>query len=500
MTKPPTETLIDAKAETFLALRNVFKLGGSLLLTWGIAIAMRLVLPRYLGPTRFGMLTFADAFTAALLVALGLGVDVYVRKHVSVRPEHASDFFGGTLLIRASLMVGLMGVMSIVMRLTHRPTEVRMLVYLMAVAQFLVNVNATLSALLQARGRVGGLSLVQVIAKGIWAAGLLAAIALRADLWVYALVYVTSESLRSGALLVLVRRHLGLVVRVDASATKAMVLASLPYYLNTFATTAYGKLDLALLGVMASDSEVGWYAAAGVIAALTLLLTPLIEWVLMPTFARAAARSRGELFDRVRWATQLIIGVAIPASLFVSLGADLWVRVVFGHAFVHAALALRLLATTFVLTYVNIIYAITLLMLDRAWTLTLISIGGLVINATLNAVLIPRGLAFWGEGGGGAACALALLGTEIFVTSAMLRFVGRGAFDASTSKLLVKSLGACGVVVVVDRLAMNIGWARLAVDASLYVAIVAATGALRAREMVKVVSTAFARTAAGSSQ
>jgi O-antigen/teichoic acid export membrane protein len=488
----------EATSETLMALRNAMELGGSLLLTWGIAIGMRLVLPRYLGPSRFGTLTFADAFTGAFFVALGLGVDVYARKHVSVRPGHASDFFGGTLLLRAILTFGLVGTMALVMHLTHRPTQVQVLVYLLALAQFFLNVNATLSAFLHAKGRVGGLSIVAVVAKVVWAAGLLTAIALRADLWAFALAYVLSESIKSTALLVLARRHLGLEVRLDAAATKAMVLASLPYYLGAFATNAYGKLDLALLGVLGTDSEVGWYAAAGAVAGLTLLLAPLIEWALMPTFARAAARSREELYDRVRWATGLILAVAIPASLLVSLGAELWVRFVFGAAFAPASLALRILATTFVLTYVNIIYAITLVMLDRAWTLTLISVGGLIVNVGLNTWLIPHGLALagHGHGGGGAACALALLGTEVFVSSAMLRVVGRGAFDGPTVRMLAKSLAACAVVVAVDRLLAGLAWARLAIDASTYLAIVLATGALRVRELTKVVAAAVASRAA----
>ncbi len=104
----------------------------------------------------------------------------------------------------------------------------------------------------------------------------------------------------------------------------------------------------------------------------------------MPTFARAAARSREELFERMRSATLLVLNVVIPVSLFISVGADLWVRILFGAAFAPAAMAVRILATTFVLMYVGMIYAITLMMLERAWTLTVIAFGGLVVNVAIN--------------------------------------------------------------------------------------------------------------------
>jgi O-antigen/teichoic acid export membrane protein len=254
------------------------------------------------------------------------------------------------------------------------------------------------------------------------------------------------------------------------------VLFSLPYYLNTFATTAYGKLDVTLLALAGSGREVGWYGAASAIAGLSLLVTPLIGWVLMPTLARAAARSHHELFARIRRSLELILTVAIPASLFISLAADL---------------ALRILAPTFVVTYVATMYAITLLMLDRPWTLTAISAGGLVVNVLLNLALVRPSMALFGDGGGGAGCALAMLGTELFVTGAMVSIVGRRAFDGRALRVVAKTLLACLIVVFVDRLAAPIGWARLVLDAAVYLIAVIASGALRAGEVAGVVKEAL---------
>jgi len=479
------------QGETLLAVRNAIKLGGSLLLTLGVGIAVRLVLPRHLGPASFGVLTFADAFTTTFFVALGLGVDVYVRKHVSVRPEHASDFFGGTLVLRAAMTGLVVLAMSIVMRATHRPPDVRRLVYFFAVAQFLVSLNTTLSAMLQAKGNVGEMSLLSVVTKVAWAGGVLFALVSRGPLWEYAAALVASETVKCAGLWGLAQRHLGLVARFDGAATKAMVLASLPYYLANFASNVYGRLDVTILAVFATSREVGWYAASSTIANLALLVTPLIEWVLMPSFARAAARSREELFTRVRSATELVLGFVIPVSLFVSVGADVWVRVLFGAAFAPAAAAVRILATTFVLMYVGIIYGLTLTMLERAWTLTAILFGGLVVNVGLNLAIIRFSLAL-GDGAGGAGCALAVLGTEIAVTTAMIAVVGRHAFDRATLASLGKTVGACALVVLVDRLlAAPLGAARMALDVAVYAVTVIMTGALRTRALAAVVVTAF---------
>ena len=483
--------------DTLLATRNALKLGVSLLFTWGIALAMRFWLPRHLGPERFGALSFADAFAATFFVALGLGLDPYVRKEVSLRPAHASDFFGGMFVLRIGAAAAVIAAMGVSMEAAHRPPEVRRVVYLFAFAQFFVTTNATLSALLQAKGSVDGASMLAIATKIVWALGVLAAIAVGVGLWGLAVAYVLSEVIESVALFVLARRHLPLAFRVDVGATKAIVLLCLPHYLNTVATTAYGKLDVTLLELADGSREVGWYAAASSIASCCLLATPLIGWVMMPTLARAASRSRGELFARIHRSTELILTVAIPAAVFLDLGSDLAVRFLFGAAFAPAGLALRILAPTFVVTYVAIVFAVTLVMLDRAWTLAAISLAGLVVNVLLNLALVPRTRAWLGDGGGGVGCALALLGTEVFVTSAMVSFVGRGALDRRTFATVAKSLAAGVVAVGVDRFAAPLGWTRLALAGVAYLIVVVATGALRPSEIAGVLTAALGHRARG---
>ena len=134
-------------------------------------------------------------------------------------------------------------------------------------------------------------------------------------------------------------------------------------------------------------------------------------------------------------------------------------------------------------TYVAIVFAITLVMLERVWTLTAISLAGLVVNVLLNLAIVRPSMARFGDGGGGAGCALAMLGTELFVTTAMVSLVGQGAFDRRTAFVVVKSLGACAVTLAADRFAAPVGWARLGLDAIIYVVVVVATGALRVGEI-----------------
>src|SRR5262245_44166244 len=80
------------RSDVGTALRNALKLGSSLFATWTVALLLRFLLPRFLGPEQFGTFNFSDNFSATYFTLLGLGVDTYIQKEMPVRPQHASDF------------------------------------------------------------------------------------------------------------------------------------------------------------------------------------------------------------------------------------------------------------------------------------------------------------------------------------------------------------------------------------------------------------------------
>lgn len=488
---------VDARSAVFLAIKNAFTLGGALVCTWSIGLAMRVVIPRHLGPTLFGELNWSDAFTATFFVVLGLGVDQYIRKEVAVRPEIASEFWGGVSVVRVVVTGGIFAAIWAIVRASHRSADLTVTVFLYALTQFVVTSNLTLGAMLHAKGRVRGMSALSVVTKVIWAVGVMAAIMARTGLWGYGVAYFVSEAVEVFVLTWLAHRHLDLVFRIDAKATRHVLLRSLPYSVTGIATAAYGTLGVSLLEFTAGSKEVGLYGAAWTVASLTLLATPILGWVLTPMLARAASRSRTELLEHVCRSMELILTIALPVSLLINLGADVWIVAVFGAPFASATITLRVLSTMFVLTYMAIIYSTALIMLERAWTLTWISVGGLIVNGLLNLLLVGHFATALGEGGGAAGCGAATLLTEVVVCVGMGVATGPGAFDRRSVVMLLKSLAVYAIVLGVHVALIPLHSWRLAVDGVLYAVLAIAIGALRPKEMISTVREAMqARTPA----
>jgi O-antigen/teichoic acid export membrane protein len=373
---------------------------------------------------------------------------------------------------------------------------VQVLVYVYGFACFATAMNMTFAALLHAQGTVDELSVLNIVSKAVWASGTLLALVLRWPLAAIPGALLVSETLKLVVSARLVQKHLKVRWRLDGPAMRLALLASLPMFLNTAAHTIYNKLDVSILAVVAGDREVAWYGAASLLAGLTLIIAPMIGWVLMPLFAKARARSEDEYTSILRRSLELVLSFAIPSSLFMALGSELWVSLLYGEKYAPAAASLRLLSPLFVLTYVAMLNAHSLILTGRAWSQAFISIGGVLVNPLLNWLFVPPAMRWFGLGGAGRGAACAQLGTELLVTAAMMRLVGLRAFDRRTLVMLLKTAAVCLVVWLLD------GWlvprlhpiARLLADFGVYAALLLASGAVRVRETIDFARTSLART------
>ena len=490
----PHESGSNLRSDVGLSIRNALKLGMGLLGSWAVALGIRLALPRFLGIAPFGEFQFADSFTTAAFILMGLGVETYTRREITTRREHASEYLGGTLLLSTVIAAVVMVVALIALRAAGKTDRVLALVFLLGIAQVLTNTNLVFAALLHSVGEVNELSYLNVVSKLMYGAGITVALVGGYSVVGVAVAMLASESLRFFCLGFLARKHVRLRFRVDAVALRKVLIASFPFFLGAVATTMYSRIDISIMSFLTSDTEVGWYGAASTLAGISLLLSPLISWVLLPLTTRAAARSEAELMLVSRRAMELILVVAFPVSLFLGVGADYLITGAFGAAFAPAEMSLRILAPTFILTYAAIVTATLLVRLGRGWSVTWVSVAGMVLAPSLNLWLVPLCFAKFGPGGAGIGAAISLTGTELFTTIMMCYLLGKLAFDRRLVVALLKTFLIGAIVVVGDYLMMglHLGIWRLLIDAVFYFGAVTLSGALDVRGGLALARSAIA--------
>jgi hypothetical protein len=126
------------------------------------------------------------------------------------------------------------------------------------------------------------------------------------------------------------------------------------------------------------------------------------------------------------------------------------------------------------------------MILDRSWTITVISVVGLLLLPLFTLVAVPLTKTM-GLGGAGMGCAIAMTARELTIVCIFLYFLGKRAVDGRAASGTIKSLVVCGIVVAVDRMFLvSLGPARLAIDAAIYAFLAVALRIVRPGDIVTV--------------
>jgi len=155
---------------------------------------------------------------------------------------------------------------------------------------------------------------------------------------------------------------------------------------------------------------------------------------------------------------------------------------------------LRVLAIVTLLTYVSIVAAYALAVLNFTWRMSLTFLGAMLLNPTCNFLLIRHMLTKLGPGGGGAACATASLITEVAILISLLTALGPRTVDRRLMVSATKSIVAAAAIVTIDHILLRpMGPVRLAVDAGVYVVLILASGAFDFRGLLGLARSAMSQ-------
>jgi O-antigen/teichoic acid export membrane protein len=280
------------------------------------------------------------------------------------------------------------------------------------------------------------------------------------------------------------RREAGLQYRIDVRAVRTAVVASAPYFVTAVALGVQTNLGTTVLEYVGRDErEEGFFVADLNLSNLCMMLAPLLMSVVMPMLSRAYARSEANGFGMLRRSLEGLVIVVAPLTVLTSAGADVLVHLAFGDKYASAATGLSILSLVFVMTYLDTMLAIALAIIGRGWSVTLITVGSVLVNAVLILIFVPIGRKLLGPGGECAGAAASVIATEVCVFVGMVTRFEESPLDGRIIRVVVKSVIIGAVVLLADRQLRAIGPIRLAVDASLYAAMALALRVVRIAEL-----------------
>lgn len=347
------------------------------------------VLAREAGQDGLGALVLAFAFLFVVMTPAGLGFDGWYLREASRDRAAIDRHFYDLLALKLAMSVPVLALGFAAMALLGYDAQVRETVYVLSVGIVFEQLAKTLHSVFNAVERSGLLGATLVVQRVLGTALGIGALAAGYGVVTVAAAYSVGAVVAFALGLVLVHRH---VARprpgVRRSTWPGLVRTTAPYAMQSVLNGLLARLDTLLLSVLATQAAVGRYGAAYRLLETTLFAA----WALNGAFAAMYAYLGRDTTPTIATAfhRSLKAGLVLLTPLAVAAGllAEPACRLAFGDDFAAAAGPLRLLAPVIVLQCLVILASSLLISRLGPRPLLRITLGVVVLNVVLNAVLI----------------------------------------------------------------------------------------------------------------
>ncbi|MDO5702764.1 MAG: flippase, partial [Lachnospiraceae bacterium] len=190
------------------------------------------------------------------------------------------------------------------------------------------------------------------------------------------------------------------------------------FFAMACATTVYTHLDVVMLGLMTTKTDVGYYNAAVRIKSILVSIVTSLGAVLLPRASYYIEKGRTDEFERIsRKALNFVFVMALPMTVYFMLFAGEGIGFLSGAAYAPSVLPMQIIMPTLLFIGITNIFGIQILVpLGREKDVLYSEIAGAVVDFALNMLLIPR------LGAAGAAIGtLAAEGVVLMWQAAVLR-------------------------------------------------------------------------------
>jgi O-antigen/teichoic acid export membrane protein len=380
----PTQTMRAALANiSWAGLDRFIRLLGALLV--GTAVA------RALGPSRFGVFSYAYAAYALFNIVSNLGLDLLVIKDIALDPDSEGESLGTAFVLKvaASLVTTVAAVVFVAVVKPHDRVilEITALLSIASIFQGLEVVGFCFQAKLKSRLSFVPTTLVFLAANAARVVAIVTHAQLLTFAWIAALEIALTQ-IFVGLSYASDRRR---IPRWRFNRTKAVrfLHEGYPLLLSSFLIVIYTRSDQIILGHFCPSATVGDYSAAVKVSEVWYSVPLILCGSVMPQLARLRESHlmRYQANLQKLYNTLALLGVIV--AILVTLFGKTIITLAFGSQYGAAYPILSVYIWANVFVFVGIAGSQQMIFEGLAKVQLQRSLAGAILNVMLNFALIP---------------------------------------------------------------------------------------------------------------
>lgn len=371
---------------------NTLWLFSDRLIRMGVGLVVGVWVARYLGPSGYGLLSFAGSYVMLFSAVALFGLESLVVRELVTEPGNSPAVLGTTFAIRlaSGVFAYLLAVGTIMLA---RPADrTALLLVALLGSSLLFQATEVIDLWFQSRVSSRYTVMARVVAFISSALAKIACVMAGASLAAVG-VATAFEALLAACVMAIVYRIRGERVtawRWDGAQFRTLLGSAVPMVLSGIVLMIYLRVDQVMLGALASAEQVGFYAAAVRISEVWYFVPTAIVSSVFPRIVELRAGDEAQFQRKLQRLYNLLAFLGYAVALPVTLLAPWLVRLLFGSAYQPAAPLLAVLIWAGLFANLTVVRNAHFIALDwgraQLWTAS----AGAITNILLNLLLIPR--------------------------------------------------------------------------------------------------------------
>lgn len=381
-----------------------------------LALLISMLTARYLGPSNYGLISYASSVVAFVVPIMQLGLPSILVQEIVNKPKQEGEILGTSMVLSIissfACMLGVVAFANVVNAGETTTIVVCALYSLLLLAQAIEIVQYWFQAKLASKY----VSITSLIAYAIVSAYKIYLLVTEKSIYWFAVSNALDYAIIGMVLLVLYRKLSGSRLKFSPALAKEMLSKSRYYIVSNMMITIFAQTDRIMLKLMIDDAAAGYYSAAVSCAGMTSFVFGAIIDSMRPMIFESRKTDNAAFEKNVSRLYCMIIYLSLAQSIVMTLFAPLIVNILYGSAYQYTVEILRVLVWYTTFSYMGAVRNIWILAENKQKYLWIINLSGAVTNVVLNAVLIPLI--------GGVGAAIASLITQVF-TNVIIGFIVR---------------------------------------------------------------------------
>ena len=371
-------------------VRNSFFLISSRAIDFGVLIFTTPVIARYLGLKAFGDYALVMAISIFVMPLVEFGSESIICRDVSRNRDNPSEYINSAIILRGLLSAYVLVFVYVVIELVFSNRELKLAIFVSTTSELIVSFCTLFFAVIRAYERMEYEMVCSFIHKMAFLTAII--LVIKNDLGFVALFYAklfSSIVFLSLALFFVFKQIVAFKRGFSWRIIRYILREAFPLAIITVLVTAFSKIDVFFLKYFKGSSDIALFEASNRLI-IQLQFIPLsITISLFPFFSRISEDLMVSLKGYYKKGFKFLYIFSIFPAMFMIIGSQGIIALLYGKSFQQAAVSLKLLASTFVLIALSHLMHNILIVIGKQ-RLIIVSVGLCFIsNALLDYILIP---------------------------------------------------------------------------------------------------------------